>query len=185
MFDSFFPKPKQFFGSAAAWAFLCVVTWFLWAQHQGESLSMGALVNVEYPESLPEGADEAQTAAHAEQTENAATLWHYQYMIGAYLLFVIFWLFYSPHRWARWSVIGSAIIVFVVWFQVQIDVLINDWFGDFYDMVQRALSAPNSITSGEFYGSWIVFAKLAAISITVSVINSFSSVITFFAGEQP
>ena len=40
----------------------------------------------------------------------------------------------------------SLIILFVVWFQVQLDVMINNWFGTFYDMIQRALSAPNSVT---------------------------------------
>ena len=33
-----------------------------------------------------------------------------------------------------------------LWVQVQIDVKINEWFGEFYDMIQKALSAPNSIT---------------------------------------
>ena len=35
---------------------------------------------------------------------------------------------------------------FSLWIQVQIDVKINEWFGQFYDMIQKALSAPNSIT---------------------------------------
>ena len=38
--------------------------------------------------------------------------------------------------------------------QVQIDVRINEWFGDCHDMIQKALGEPNSITITEY---WAVF----------------------------
>src|SRR6185369_2309271 len=46
----------------------------------------------------------------------------------------------------------SAVIIFLLWFSVQLDVMINQWFGTFYNMVQQALAKPNSITQEQFFG---------------------------------
>ena len=54
--------------------------------------------------------------------------------------------FFTQKHWFLWSWIGSAIILSSLWIQVKIDVKINEWFGQFYDMIQKALGAPNSIT---------------------------------------
>jgi ABC-type long-subunit fatty acid transport system fused permease/ATPase subunit len=37
----------------------------------------------------------------------------------------------GTHRWFWWSVVVSSIILFIVWFLVQLDVMINNWFGSF------------------------------------------------------
>ena len=58
--------------------------------------------------------------------------------------------FFTQNKWFYWSWIGSFIILLSLWIQVQIDVKINNWFGQFYDMIQKALSAPNSITIEEY-----------------------------------
>ena len=50
---------------------------------------------------------------------------------------------------------------FISWIQVK-DVKINEWFGEFYDMIQKALGAPNSITIEEYWASLISFITLAA-----------------------
>lgn len=175
MFHSFFPKPRLLLFSAFVWAIACVVLWFTVADELGSRFSLGHVLGVEYPAALAEGADEAAATAHAETTKAADDMWFYQYMALAYILFVVFWLIFSPHKWSRWSVAGSALIIFVIWFQVQIDVLINHWFGEFYDMIQVALSEPGvqNVAASDYYASWIVFAKLALVSITVSVLNSF------------
>ena len=48
-----------------------------------------------------------------------------------------------------WSWLGSFIILLSLWVQVKIDVKINEWFGVFYDMIQKALAKPNAITIEE------------------------------------
>ena len=58
--------------------------------------------------------------------------------------------FFTQKSWFLWSWIGSAIILSSLWIQVKIDVKINEWFGEFYDMIQKALGAPNSITIEEY-----------------------------------
>jgi peptide/bleomycin uptake transporter len=88
-------------------------------------------------------------------------------------IFVLFWRYFSPHRWFRWSVVASSVIIFATWFQVQVDVMINDWFGTFYDMVQKALGTPGAVTQTEFFGQIATFAGIALVAITVAVITRF------------
>ena len=38
------------------------------------------------------------------------------------------------------------------WYQVQLDVRINEWFGEFYDTLQKALAEPGAVTEKEFIG---------------------------------
>ncbi|MBM61018.1 MAG: transporter, partial [Rhodospirillaceae bacterium] len=47
--------------------------------------------------------------------------------------------FFTTSKWAWWAYLGSFVILASIWIQVQIDVKINEWFGEFYDMVQKAL----------------------------------------------
>ena len=81
--------------------------------------------------------------------------------------------FYTERKWLLWSWIGSAIILSSLWIQVQIDVKINEWFGQFYDMIQKALGQPNAITIGEYWSSLASFIYLAAIYVAIAVAVSF------------
>ena len=81
--------------------------------------------------------------------------------------------FFTQKHWFLWSWIGSAIILSSLWIQVKIDVKINEWFGQFYDMIQKALGAPNSITIEEYWASLLSFIILAAMYVGVAVIVSF------------
>ena len=197
MFHSFFPKPKLFFTSFALWALLCVVIWFSVAQDLGRSFSVGGVFGFQFPTEAslevpaapaaqssdnsseqsqaptppPEPSPEVKIAQ--AQAESAKNFWFYQYLAAAYLLFVGFWLWYSPHRWSRWSVIGSAVIVFVTWYLVQIDVAINSWFREFYDMLQLALSKPGAVTQAQYYTQLASFLKLALIWMMIRVVIDF------------
>ena len=81
--------------------------------------------------------------------------------------------FFTQRNWFLWSWFGSAIILSSLWIQVKIDVKINEWFGEFYDMIQKALGAPNSITIEEYWASLLSFITLAAMYVGVAVIVSF------------
>ncbi len=83
--------------------------------------------------------------------------------------------FFLSSHFALWGWPGAVIIFAGTWYQVQIDVAINDWFGGFYDLVQKALSAPGAITLGEFFGFLMSFGKLAGIYVLVAVFLSFYS----------
>jgi len=172
VFSSFFPKPKLFFLSFALWALACVLGWYLFVQNYGH-LSLGTLFGMHFPEPLPEGADAAAKAAFAESQKWALNIWQYQYMAVCYALFIIAWMIYGGQKWAKWSVIGSGLIVFITWFQVQVSVMINAWYGNFYNLIQKALTTPNSITADEYYSQLFTFASIALVAITVAVLNNF------------
>ncbi|RYF55511.1 MAG: putative transporter, partial [Comamonadaceae bacterium] len=59
------------------------------------------------------------------------------------------------------------------WYRVQLDVKINEWFGTFYDLVQKALSAPGSITAPQYWQQIMTFFSIAMIYITVAVLVEF------------
>ena len=81
--------------------------------------------------------------------------------------------FFKLKKWMMWSWIGSFIILSSLWIQVKIDVKINKWFGEFYDVLQKALSEPGSVSLSEFLGWFYKFAKLAAIYILVLIFSDF------------
>ena len=173
MFRSFFPNPKIFFLSFAGWALACVLGWYLAIQDLGHILSLGSLFGVEFPQALAEGADAAAQMAYQSAYQSALDIWLYQYMTVCYLIFVVSWLLIGGQKWGKWSIIGSALIVFITWFQVQVSVMLNEWYGGFYDLIQKALASPQSITLGEFYGQLSTVAIIIMVAVTVSVFNNF------------
>ncbi|MGI9523191.1 MAG: peptide antibiotic transporter SbmA [Hyphomicrobiaceae bacterium] len=173
MFHSFFPKPRLFFGSFVAWALFCVIVWFAGGKGWLDSLSLGGLFGLEPPQPLPEGADDAAKAAFTAAERSAMTFWYYQYLIACFFVFTAIWMILQGHRWNRWSVAGSSLIVFITWFQVQIDVMINDWFGRFYNTIQKALAKSNNIQPSEYYEHLWTFGTIATVYIIVAAINQF------------
>lgn len=173
MFASFFPQPKLFFSSAVLWTVVCVGLWYLFGRELGESLSLGWLIGYDYPAALADGADEAQQAAFTVAQDLAIDIWMYQYMIVVGAIFAAVWARLAPHRWYWWSVVGSSVILFIVWFQVQLDVMINTWFGSFYDLIQNALAKPNSVTVDSYFAELATFLTIAMVYITVAVLNAF------------
>ena len=81
--------------------------------------------------------------------------------------------FFTERQWALWAYLGSIIILSSLWIQVQIDVKINEWFGEFYDMIQKALAEPNTVTLEEYFGGLWSFISLAMIYVAIAVLVSF------------
>ena len=92
--------------------------------------------------------------------------------------------FFTEPKWYVWAYVGSVVILTSIWVQVQIDVQINEWFGEFYDMIQKALGTPNAITMQEYMGALFSFAQLAAISIALGLAISFLTSHFLLDGEQ-
>ncbi|NRB00654.1 MAG: peptide antibiotic transporter SbmA [Rhodobacteraceae bacterium] len=150
MFHSFFPNPKRFLWSAIIWAGVCIAFWQVEFKDWGDLTNISALFGWE-----------------------PSRVWLYEYTAISYGLFVIYWLRVSDHKWARWSVAGSALIVFATWFQVQLDVMINEWFGTFYDLVQQALGDPNAVSASDYYAQLATFLKIAMVFIISAVLIAF------------
>jgi peptide/bleomycin uptake transporter len=147
--------------------------WYSVVRDLGPSLSIGPLFGFSYPAPLAEGADPAQRAAYTAAITSAIDVWLYQYMIVVGAIFCAFWAWFSPHRWFRWSVVVSSVIIFITWFQVQLNVMINNWFQPFYDLIQKALVKPNSVTIEEWYATLLTFFSIASVIIATIVLNRF------------
>ena len=81
--------------------------------------------------------------------------------------------FFLNKNWLHWSLLGTLIILSVTWYKVQLDVQINEWFGEFYDTIQKALATPGAVTFDEFLGQMLTFAGIAGIYIVIAVILEF------------
>jgi peptide/bleomycin uptake transporter len=153
MFVSFFPRPKLFFWSAVAWTAISMAVWYGYVSGLTESATPG-IVGVALFWSAP-------------------SLWFDLYFLIAVAIFAGFWMTFAPHPWANWSILGSALILFTSYFQVQVSVAINSWYGPFYDLVQAALSKSKPVTIEQFYGELSTFSGIALVAVVVGVLTRF------------
>lgn len=161
MFVSFFPKPKLFFISFVAWTAFAVAVWYIFGRDLGTAFG------------LPPAAADAVPIVGAHYFWAPEFLWFYIYFVVATGLFAAAWYVYSPHPWAHWSILGSALILFSTYFSVQVSVAINNWRRPFFDMVQQALTPPASVAPGDLYALILVFAQIAFLWIAVYVATRF------------
>jgi peptide/bleomycin uptake transporter len=153
MFVSFFPRPKLFFLSAILWTALAMTFWYGYADDLlGSS---------------------ASPAVGVAMFWSTRSLWFDLYFAISVAIFAGAWMVLAPHPWAPWSILGSALILFTSYFQVEVSVAINSWYGAFYDLVQAALSKPGTVTIEQFYSQLSTFAGIALVAITVAVMTNF------------
>ena len=81
--------------------------------------------------------------------------------------------FFLNKQWFAWSIFGTLAILVAIWCKVELDVLINQWFGDFYDSIQTILKMPHSMTLSQFIDKVMTFAKIAGIYITLTILLEF------------
>lgn len=162
MFKSFFPNPKIFFPAAILWVVFCMLAWFTIGPALQSVLSLGGVIGIQ------------PTEADPEPFFSPDKVWLYQYIIFTGYLFCVPWYFYGGNRrWFWWSVVGSVTIVEVVYFNVQVSAWLNDWYGTFYNLIQQALTTPNTVTLDEFLGEMVTVAYVLIPNITVLVLNAF------------
>jgi peptide/bleomycin uptake transporter len=152
MFVSFFPRPNLFFPSAILWTALTMVVWYVFAAHLFES---------------------PERSVGLATFWSSSALWFDLYFAISVVLFAGVWMVLAPHPWATWSIFGSALILFTSYFQVQVSVAINSWYGPFYDLVQAALSKSAPVTVERFYSELATFAGIALVAVIVGVMTRF------------
>jgi peptide/bleomycin uptake transporter len=64
-------------------------------------------------------------------------------------------------------------ILLATWYKVELDVRINEWFGDFYNLIQKALAQPNGITMDAYLGQLTTFGYIAGLYVTIAVFTDF------------
>jgi peptide/bleomycin uptake transporter len=161
VFVSFFPQPRIFFLSAAAWCIVLVLAWFF------GGAELGAVFG------LPPAAADAPPIIGVSVFWSKPFIWFYIYFAFGVAVFTAFWRVYSPHPWWQWSILGSSLILFATYYQVQVSVAINDWYGPFYDLIQAALSKSRPVQVSEFYGSLWSFAGIAFVAVVIYVLTRF------------
>lgn len=161
MFLSFFPQPRLFFISAIVWTAIVVMFWYF----GGEQL--GAVFG------LPPAPEGVPPILGITIFVSKPFLWLYLYFAAAALLFYGFWAFYAPHPWQGWSILGSALILFSTYFSVQLYVALNTWRGVFFDVFQKALTTPGSVTAEELYSLSMVFAWIGMLAMAVFALTRF------------
>ncbi len=161
MFVSFFPRPKLLFWSMLLWTAAAVAFWYVLGR------DLGAFVG------LPPAAEDAEPIVGASIFWSKPFLWFYVYYAICVGIFAAAWRVIDPHPWANWSILGTALILFTSYFQVQVSVAINSWYGPFYNLIQAALSKSAPVELGQFYGELVSFAGIAFIAVTVGVFTRF------------
>ena len=104
---------------------------------------------------------------------SARSLWFDLYFALSVAVFAGAWMLFAPHPWAPWSILGSALILFTSYFQVEVSVAINTWYGPFYDLVQAALSKSAPVTITQFYSQLSTFAGIALVAVIIGVLTRF------------
>ena len=160
MFKSFFPAPRAFFLSVVAWLSFNLILWYAGGQ------AWGTLIG------LPQGYANAELPIGVSRFWSPAFLWFYVWFLIATAIFAGIWRFFSNHKWQRWSVWGSALILFNIWFGVQVSVAVNAWYGPFWDLIQKML-ADGGGNIGDLYQGTLTFLLIAMVAVTLAVLNSF------------
>lgn len=160
MFRSFFPNPRLFFLSFLLWSAISTAVWYLGANRWGAYIGLPPM----------EGASEVPTVYYFLTPD---MVWFYIYFAICIAIFAAYWFVTAPHPWQRWSILGSAFILFTTEFSVQTSVALNNWRGPFFDMVQKALTPPGGVTQGEMWRGIFDFIEIAFVWIAVLVVTRF------------
>ena len=161
MFDSFFPKPKMFFLSAVLWVALSAVLWYTLGAQIGHLLGF----------SLSKPSERMVIGLGYFYTSNF--LWFDLYYLIMSALFSFFWLWYAPQPWQAWSVWGTVGIIFFAYVVVQVNVVINAWFGLFYNDIQKALNPKTHVQDAVLYRHVFVFAQIVFPYIFMMISKNF------------
>jgi len=77
--------------------------------------------------------------------------------------------FFLNKKWALWAWGGFAFIISSLLAQTYIDVKINEWYKNFYDLLQK----PEESTISEFYDGIFLFLKLAIPYVVIYAITNY------------
>ena len=77
--------------------------------------------------------------------------------------------FFASRKWARWAWGGLACLLFSVYVQVELLVLLNTWYKDFYDVIQNAQEHDISL----FWQKLKEFSYIVLPYITIATCSNF------------
>ena len=145
MFESFFPKPKLFLVTLLLWLAFTIGIYYSIGQSIAEFIGFNF------------SPEDSKTVIGLGYFITPEFLWFDLYYILSTLIFYYFWASYSPHKWQVWSILGSSVLILMAYLTVQVSVVINAWYGPFYDDVQKALGGGGEVVASDLYGHLLVF----------------------------
>ena len=163
MFHSFFPKPKLLALSAIVWTAVVITFWYAFWKGLGAQFGMPPM-------------DEDKKPVGLAYFITPDAIWFYSYFIAALLLFCAFWQVYGREcEWRRWSLWGTAFILIITNFGVDVSLALNRWRGPFYDLIQKALSKPgvSTVPAWDIYNLLFSFFQIATVYVLMFVVLRF------------
>lgn len=88
--------------------------------------------------------------------------------------------FYKSKRWFLWAWGGGATLLVSLFIQVELTVKINEWYGRFYNMLQKATEHDIS----EFWNELLVFAYIAFPYVLIATLTAYFTRIYAFRWRE-
>jgi peptide/bleomycin uptake transporter len=151
----------MFFISAAAWTLFAVLFWFFVAKNAGGYFG------------LPNPTEGTPPVIGVAKFWSTSFVWFYLYYFVLAAIFTAAWRVIAPVQWFWWAVPGSILIAFVTYFQVEVSVAINEWYGPFYDLIQASTAKTRPTPITEYLSQLAIFLKIALVAVTMGVITRF------------
>ena len=159
MFSSFFPSPRYFFLSTFVWIAVLIAVWYTLGDRIGEFMGFNL--------------QESQTVIGLGHFVTQEFLWFDAYFLFGAGSIYLYWRSKSKHEWSNWSILGSALLIYLSYTSVQVSVVINAWYGPFYDDIQNALSGSGEVTAFDLYSHLGTFSLIAFPYIALIIANRF------------
>ncbi len=159
MFSSFFPSPRDFFLTTSAWIAILIAVWYVWGESIGEFIGFSL--------------QESQTVIGLGHFFTSEFLWFDTYFLFGAGSIYLYWNFKTKHEWSNWSILGSALLIYLSYTSVQVSVVINAWYGPFYDDIQNALTGSGEVTALDLYSHLGSFSLIAFPYIALIIANRF------------
>src|SRR5690554_1511688 len=140
-----------------------MAVWYFAGEQLSQVLSLGPWLAVQPTEFAP------------EPFFDEGRVWLYQYVLMVGYGYCIPWFFYKRNHWYWWSVVGTVTILLVIYFQVQVSAWMNDWYGNFFNLVQDSLTNPGNWSLEEFYGGIATVLVVLIPNISVAVLLAFGA----------
>ncbi len=88
--------------------------------------------------------------------------------------------FYKSRRWLIWAYGGGLVLLLALFLQVQLTVQLNEWYGGFYNILQKATEHKVE----EFWVEMVKFAKIAFPYVLIATLTAYFTRIYSFKWRE-
>lgn len=88
--------------------------------------------------------------------------------------------FYKSREWFSWAYGGGLFLLLALFVQVELTVKINQWYGSFYNILQKATEHEIE----EFWAQMLIFAKIAFPYVLIATVTSYFTRIYSFKWRE-